>query len=583
MAASVNARPHRRVLVVPLIRLTSALELLTYQVPANLEVSIGTCVRIPFRTKVIEGIIWAEDVTAERKGIKAIGSIVGSFHLTPEQISIATWLHENTLTPLPTILRSMVLAEGEDVHGQPVSKTESSTIVCPTGTARDKVLSEWAKKISAKTSCTLIVVPNQGAALQWADALKDLQPLYIIPPRSKKAQQDFRAALRRTKTYVTTHIGLLYPLPHVDRVIVDLADDEAYFAFEQAPRLDVRNLAVAFAKAHAAALRILTRWVSPTVVGIFTQSKRTIIGTEPGVTLVDRQNEPARERGHTPPTYLIEKLQTTRTLWLHSRTNEAGRYVCNDCGTQVLCPTCAKPLRVRTRSPLILECLQDRLQTAAPSTCSTCKGSRLSTRSPGIQQVARAIADTASGQSVATLERGAVQGNLQTATHVVATTAIGSYPSLRFEAAAFLQPDRYFSQPGYRSAEQGFSALALARAAVLPSGSVYVVTYNADNAAYQAIPKLEQWTLRTLQEREALLYPPAGTLVVLQPRNRSTSPAQQPFREPISLAGVKAAQLGEVLILRTKKSNQQHLLQWVSQKIDPTWEAIVNPPTLPQD
>lgn len=583
MAARVSHSAHRRVLVVPLVRITSALELLTYQVPQNFKVDIGDCVKIPFRTKIIEGVVWAEDSVNERKGIKVIDSRVANLSLTSEQISIATWLHESTLTPLTTILRSMLLADAVDVHDHPVRQTKTSTVICPTGNTREKVIAQWSQRIAAEQSYTLIVVPNQGAALQWMASLQRLQPMHITPPRSKQAQQMLRVALRSTKTYITTHVGLLYPLPHIDRVILDLADDEAYFAFEQAPRVDIRNLTAAFVHAHGSSLLILTRWLSPTVAALFPKSEWKIIGSPPSLTLIDRQHEPTGERGRVPPSYLIEKLTSTRTLWLHARTNEAGRYVCSDCGTHVPCPTCGKPLRVRSRTPLTLECLQDHLRISAPSVCGTCKGTRLSTRSPGIQQVARTIAGVANDQSVATLERGATQGNLQTATHVIATTAIGSYPMLRFEAAVFLQPDRYFSQPGYRSAEQFFSALAVVRAAVSPGGLVYVVTYNSENPAYQDSLNLEQWTRQTLREREALHYPPAGTLVVLQPRKRSASPAPQPFLQAIALTGVQSSNVGSAWVLRTRKENQPQLLRWIFQNLDPTWEAMVNPPALPSD
>lgn len=583
MATSVIPQTSRRVLVIPLIRVTPSLTALSYNVPAGLEVSPGGCVQIPFRTKTIEGIVWAEDTTKKRKGTKSILSRKENFCLTTEQLAIAKWLQQQTLTPLNIILRSMVLGERRESQTKSRAQSKVTIVECPTGLARQKVLMKWSQRIAAKVAYTLIVVPNQGAASQWMALLKNLKPLHIVPPRGATAQRRLLTDLRATKTYITTHAGLLYPLPPIDRVILDLADDEGYFAFDQAPRVDLRALTITFARAHCAALLVLTRWLSPAVVGTLGSSEATRIGERPVAILIDRQNEPPGERGHLPPSYLLERLQKTRTLWLHSQTSEAGRYVCSDCGTAVLCPTCTTPLRVRSRNPLILECVRDHLKIAAPSTCTHCKGTKLSTRGPGIQQVARTIAELTGSQTVATLERGTVQGDLESALHVVSTTAIGSYPALTFAAAVILQPDSYFSQQGYRSAEQFFSAFALARAAVTPQGSLFIVTYKPETLAYTFLNNPNSWTDQTLRERAELNYPPAGTMVVLQPRKRVTNPTPQPFHEMHIPNGISKVIIKNSWLLRAANLKHDALLQCIQQYLDPSWEAIVNPPALPQD
>ncbi len=583
MATSLDRITTRRVLVVPLIRVTPSLEMLSYSVPEGLEIFPGACVEVPFRTKAIVGIVWAEERAEAREGTKPIIGRKGNLCLTPEQMRIAKWLHAETLTPRNVILRSMVLHDGAAPHLRRRGASKVSLVACPTGSARQEVLTQWSKRIAANADRTLIVVPNQGAAAQWLALLVKLRPLHIVPPRSSAAQQRLRNDLRATNTFITTHVGLLYPLPQIDRVILDLADDEGYFAFDQAPRVDVRRLAVATARTHGSALLVLTRWMSPTVTGLFPDVTPTTIGANPAVTLIDRQGEPLNERGHLPPTYLIEKLQHTRTLWLHTRASEAGRYVCADCGAGTLCPTCGKALRVTTRHPLILECLYDHLRIEAPSTCAVCKGTRLSTRAPGVQQVARTIADLVGAGSVATLERGVAQGDLRQALHVVSTTAIGSHPTLIFDAAVLLQPDSYLAQPGYRSAEQFFSTLALAKAAVAKHGSIFVVTHKPEIPAYQFLSTPTAWSQQALQEREALRYPPAGTLVLLQPRKRMLRAAAQPLQAANVPSGTVVTHLGASWMFRATSPRRDDLLQWLQQHLDPTWEAIVDPPALPLD
>lgn len=581
MATRVNTT--RTVEVVPLIRVTPSLALLSYRVPAGLRVFRGAQVRIPFRTKVLDGIVWGESEVA-RKSLKEILQVEIRFSLTETQTALADWLHARTLTPLNVVLRSMLTASYPQAQpGNKPSPPKKTVVVCPTETARQEILARWAQQVASKRACTLVVVPNQGAATQWLAALASLKPLHIVPPRTTAAQQRLRADLKATATFVTTHSGLLTPLPKLDRIILDLADDEGYFAYDQAPRVDIRYLVAELARLHGARLLVLTRWWSPAVRTLFGQSTPIVLGTLPPVTLVNRQDEPPGERGKLPPSELLERLRTTRTLWLHNRTSEAGRYVCFDCGSPVLCPKCKKPVRVKTQDPLVLECVADNVRIEAPSACAVCKGSRLSTRGPGIQQVARTIADTVRGSTVATLERGTLQGDPQAATHVVATTAIGSYPSLTFAAAVILQADSYFSQPGYRSAEQFFSVLALTRASVSRGGSVYVVTYNPETKAFAFFNSTDAWSQQTLAERAALHYPPAGTLVILQPRKRIATPAEQPLAAASLPLGVSKTVLKNSWLLRTAKDREGELLAWVQQHLDVTWEAVVNPPALPAD
>lgn len=583
MATSINPGSIRKVLVVPLIRVIPALSLLSYNVPANLSLHPGEGVKIPFRTKIIKGIVWSVDRGEARKETKAVLGRMADASLTVEQLVLAQWLQHETLTPLNIILRRMILGKAETSLQSEPEKQKTTVVECASGLARRQVIAKWAQHLAANPDRTLILAPNQGAVSQWTSALAELHPLHIVPSRSLTAQQNFQKLLVTTRTYITTHVGLLYPLPRIQRVIVDLADDEAYFAFEQAPRLDLRILAAEFARIHGANLLVLTRWLSPAVLGAFGKAKPSILGTRPAVTVIDRQNEPASERGHIPPPNLLEKLQGTRTLWLHTRTSEAGRYVCFDCGTPVLCPKCKKVLRVSSNTPLTLECLQDHLKLEAPSSCGVCRGTSLTTRGPGIQQVARTLAEAVGANRVATLEYGTTQGDLQLARHVVATTAIGSHPTLTFTAAVLLQPDSYFSMSGYRSTEQFFSALALARAAVEPQGTLYIVTYKPETPAYAFLNRPDDWSQQTLTERQSLHYPPAGTLVVLQPRKRLIRQTEQPFPNKKIPNGVTKIPLGVRWLLRTGREKQEVLLNWIENELDPSWEAIVNPPSLPQD
>jgi hypothetical protein len=72
-------------------------------------------------------------------------------------------------------------------------------------------------------------------------------------------------------------------------------------------------------------------------------------------------------------------------------------------------------------------------------------------------------------------------------------------------------------------------------------------------------------------------------VVVLQPRKRISRPAGNALTETALPRGVSRAQLGAGWLLRTTHAQRSTLLAFLQRHLDPTWEAVVNPPVLPLD
>ena len=434
-------------------------------------------------------------------------------------------------------------------------------------------MTSWTQRLAAAGEPTFVLCPSQDYASTWLSKLPESQTVFIHPQaqQSVKAMEKLRSP--HTRFFVTTHAGLFAPFQKLHRVIIDLADDHAYFAFAQAPRVDIRRVAAKLAEVHGAKVSVLARWVNPPVAELAGSHKSELAPLPAAeVRVLDRSNERSTERKEIVPLHLVEQLAGTRTLWFHNRVAEAGRYTCSDCGVPVLCPTCDKPLRVATAGQLW--CEQDNLRMVAPEHCHACKGVNFSNRSLGISATARTIAH--SGVQVGIVDR--LHQVHPESPHVVATEALARFPHLRFSAAVIVQADTLCRPGTYRGEEEFLDTVAFVRQFLLTNGYLYVPTFQPSAPAVIALANTASWLAGTLAQRMQLHYPPAGTLVLLRARERVRKRATQPLDPGFLPTGTQLVQQPKMWIIRCAQETREALLSSVRTNLHPTWEATVDPP-----
>ncbi len=564
---------HTIVQVVPLIRVIPTLAVLDYEVPNSIAVQPGMVVRIPFRRQTIDGIVWKLDASLGERKRKPVERVTEAA-LSSTQLALMQWLHQETNTPLNVVGRLFTPTVTRLTRAVQDQVSARRLVLCATLPAHEQVISSWVQQLLRTQEHVLILCPSQAYVRLWQEKLPETQTTVLQRELSAVGRKRAHAELSAKRFFLTTHSGLYSPLPHLHRVIIDLADDPGYFAFEQAPRVDLRQVAEKLAALNGAILVGCARYVNPEVAALFPNTVTKSIGAQAAVQILDRSTEPPAMRGAIIPAHLLERLASTRTLWLHNRLNESRKYVCKDCGAPVACPNCQTPLQVQSVQPVQLWCPKDRTRLLGPAACSVCHSAAFVQRGYGLLHTAREIRAVEPDVSVVSK----LQRTLPKTLHVVATTAIAAHIQQRFEAAVVVQPDSLLTSGQYRSEENFLDLLALVRQFVAPTGTVYIPTFQPDHQTLQFLQDLGAWLQKTKAERAQLLYPPEGTLVTLGRRLRLQETAVQPLPAAALPADI-ISQTGEnQWVLRCSKAARPKLLQFLRKTLEPTWEATVDPP-----
>lgn len=562
--------------VVPLRRLPSQFEVLDYDFPATTPPpEIGEIVDIPFGQKMLEGIVWAFGASAKGHGAKRkkLQRQIVPRYITPEQVALLQWLGQETLTPLSTIALSMV-ATVSRVHAGRAQDQVHNGILIPHLTQREKILQQFAKRASQKGR-TLVFVP----ALPYAQSWKNIfGPRCAIVHGKLTDRQKTKLLASDADVLVTTAVGIYLPHVHIRHIILDVADDDGYLAFDQAPRLDIRRAVAVLSRAHAAPLTLLARWQSPTLLGVFPSTVWR--GRQPANwTIISRAGEAGEARRLPVASGIVERVQSGKTLWLVRRRSEAGHLRCQDCGSAILCPNCSRILQVqRENSRQILYCSTDRTRSLIPDTCLRCNSVRLSTQGKGVEVIADEIAMQLN-QKVSVLDAGKkLEGIVQK--NIVATSAIANYPQCIFDRAVVVRAESFLGTGNYRATEEFHGVLALTRQHVRPEGKVFLQTFQPDNPDFIAGTSL---TSREQRERTTLHYPPFGTLVVLQPRRRVARVSEKPFSTETQTRLQAVVHGTQRWMIRCGQAQRHVTLSTIRENIDPSWEAIVDPPRITAD
>ena len=524
MATQVN-QGLRIAKVVPLIRTGPVISIFDYAIPHGVSVVPGEHVTISFRQKSITGIVWSITTKPVKstRALKELTPCIPRSALTSEQIALASWLHRETLTRLSNILRMAVPTLLRTQRNRSSRCAEISGVLWHTLDQHDEAVDAFVKKVRREKSRTLIIVPTHALVEFWKTKLEADAPVVLEGPVQSATYRKCVAQLSTARFIICTQSGVLAPFPEIQRIFVDWADDAGYAAFDQAPRFDIRSFIRWFAAEHRAQLVFFARWATPWLLNVVPEKRWTVLPDRTTLTFIDRANDPLRERMDIITPTLARAVQHSRTLWLLQRRGAAGVVICRDCGAPVVCPTCGAPARVvRIGNVEQMECTRDRIRFSMPETCATCASVRLSSRSPGVETVADSLAKIFPGQRICSVDREHIYGKLETAQHIVATSAIANDLTFRCDVCVIVQADALLKSGQYLAEEEFVDLVSLAKQFLRGYQQVYIQTFQPQHRALTGLLNLEKLSKTILAERIALNYPPGGTLIVCQPISRAS-------------------------------------------------------------
>jgi primosomal protein N' (replication factor Y) len=533
----------------------------SYRVPDGWTVEVGQRVQAPLGRANRVGVVVAvrEDDGSRLKSLLRIAEATPA--LDVEGLALGRWIAEQSLSSLGGTLAALlppVVSEreasvperrdgvkrgwpGRDGSRLRTGRSRSATPGATTsgGAADPSRRPELLVGAGRETRLlerlgdgpALVIVPDVDAATRWAQRLGRRGPVARLDSGADDAERVAGWAALREGTAslaVGTRSALLAPLP--PGATVALVDEhEAAHKPPGPPRLHSRDIVLERA-ARQRRPALLTSATPSVEMWWRADSGRATLGHGapgpwPAVEVADTRGILRREP--LTPTLARAVRETLgagrRVFLLVSRL--ASALACDECGEILRCPECAIALAY-ARAGRTLGCRLCGRVSAAPDTCPSCAGRRLSPFGWGAERVEHAVRRRFPGVRVTRFDpdatRGA-RGDAQRRAAAEAHVVIGTRGALRLFGpgalglAGFVAPDQLLRLPDFRAGERLF-ALVWAAAERVASGGALVLQsqspehYVIDAAVRQDLPAFYRHELKF---RGELGYPPFRRLGVV--------------------------------------------------------------------
>lgn len=419
--------------VYPLLRLPRHFSVFDYLVPPNLTLSRGDWVKIPFRNQELLGVVKEiHERFSPRKNLKTIKEKLNLHQLTEEEFSFFTWLANETVQSIPSVLYAAVptppkhFAEKEKKIPIPltIKASEINTLQRTLRFIEEKhegfIMVGDLPKMAALTAAyahshindqIAILVPSPREAEILAPRLSSFS-LSLLTGQETEGQR-FRAwslfREKKTRILLGTRLASLLIPNKVDAFFVFRSSHESYKQWDQNPRYDARDNICWWQKKNNSRLFFLD--TLPRLNDLIIFKPNQLFLEVPPTSLPKLLDFKAERLGSPHPllTYsvsqMIENCLTTkrRVLCFYNRKGQATSLGCRDCGFTFPCSRCGGIFTVYETT---VHCHHCRTIEPLPFSCPNCQGSRLRERGFGNRAIKLALQKLFPEATVSIIDRG---------------------------------------------------------------------------------------------------------------------------------------------------------------------------------
>jgi len=536
---------------------------------------IGQIVLVEVGKKQMIGIVLRK-VKKPSYQTKSIISIIEQIPLPHQLIDLALWMSKYYVTPLATVLQTM-LPKGLQKKRRPLSKQQEMTkrdrtnivfnkeqlgalrefakydsgtflLQGVTGSGKTELYIEIAKRAIAKNTSVIILVPEIALTSQlisefsnhfdnllvthskmtesarhivWDEALKSAEPCVVIGPRS----------------------ALFTPLKNIGAIIIDEAHEPSYKQ-EQSPKYSALRVATMLGRFHNA--KVVFGSATPSIIDrylaeksdrpILTLTKLARTGSIPPlVTLVDMTKRTNFNSHRFFSKQLLEQITKTleigkQILIFHNRRGSTSTTLCEKCGWTAQCPKCFLPLTLHADNHH-LRCHVCGYSADVPTSCPICNSTNIIHKGIGTKlieselrklfpsaNIARFDADNLNDEALNARYHDLYNGIIDIAigTQIVAKGL--DLPHLR--TVGVIQADAGLALPDFSSNERTFQLLSQVIGRVGRNEhqtQVIVQSYQPTHPSITSGLKqdYESFYDYTIRERQRGLFPPFTHLLKL--------------------------------------------------------------------
>ena len=442
-----------------------------YYASSNLE--IGTLVKIPFRNKEIEGIVWANQQSADNihpSKIRDVLQIFDGTGLPLNLIKFIKFISSYNLIPLGAVMKFFFpfpnlnflkkkpietktekLASNLPILNQEQTKalvqireTITQSIVKPillegiTGSGKTAVYLHIIHDIlKQNNSQILVLLPEIMLTIHFVHKLKRDLGTDIEVWHSGISQKDKKQIWQKIldgscKLVIGARSALFLPFKNLKLIVIDEEHDHSYKQ-EDNFIYNARDMAVAYG--HISQIPVILSSATPSLETVYNVVKKKYSKTEltsryhdvslPKISIVNMKKDKLQKSKWLSDT-LINKIQNTleqkkQVILFLNRKGYAPITLCRSCGHKMECPNCSTCLVMyKNTNPSSenhnLICHHCGYSITHPQECPSCESpNMLINCGPGIDRLSEEVKKIWSSKTIQTITRDIIQKNKNSA------------------------------------------------------------------------------------------------------------------------------------------------------------------------
>ncbi|MDO4612253.1 MAG: primosomal protein N' [Candidatus Saccharibacteria bacterium] len=398
-------------------------EALTYSYEG--EILAGQIVEIPLMKNKVAGVV-VKKVEQPDFACRAITKILYSEPLPKHLIKTARFMADYYLVPISSVLAMMLpkgvlksrrgrkkgspllgMSENGDfgeirlnpaqkkaLEGLQKAPGATKLLFGVTGSGKTNVYLKEAEDALKTQKSVVVLVPEIALTGQLVKVFQEIfgQKVVLIHSRQTEAERHliFEELLSsvEAKIVIGPRSALFAPLTNLGLIIIDEEHEPSYYQ-ENPPRYSAVRVASFMAKELS--ISCILGSATPTVEDYYVAKKlgSLILMTEkakkeavrPEIEVIDFKKREEFSKNRYFSNSLLAAIRANletggQTLIFHNRRGSAPMTICEECGTELVCPTCFLPLTLHADSYELI-CHTCGFKESVPSSCPTCRAAGL--------------------------------------------------------------------------------------------------------------------------------------------------------------------------------------------------------------
>ncbi|MBO7657567.1 primosomal protein N' [Candidatus Saccharibacteria bacterium] len=398
--------------------------ILTYN--TSLPVEPGSIVEVPLMRGKAPGVVLKKVAQPDFK-CRGITRVLYSKPLPAHLIEVAKWMSEYYVAPLSGVM-GMILPNGvlkkrrglgvkvkteqtEQTDGKghsiPLNHAQKSALIAlqeasegtkllfgVTGSGKTNIYLTAASRALQQQKSVVLLVPEIALTGQLVKVFREVFPEIVTVIHSKQTeverQKIFDSLLmgEEPRIVIGPRSALFAPLSNLGLIIVDEEHESTYYQ-ENTPKYSA--IRVASKIAEICKCPCILGSATPSIEDFYLAKKRDALvilsekakktAVRPDCKIIDFKNRDEFSKNRYFANSLLKSIANNlengrQSLIFHNRRGSSPLTICEDCGEELLCPTCFLPLTLHVDS-YEMQCHTCGYKCRVPAACPKCGGGSL--------------------------------------------------------------------------------------------------------------------------------------------------------------------------------------------------------------